>query len=280
MLLILFAMALCSCRTIASLIHDDAVVARVGEEVLYLSELQRHMPEYVTASDSASFASQYINSWAMDMIFQQIASKTLSVSEMDVTRELEDYRHSLIKYRYEQHYVNERLDTLITENQVNEYYNAHKDDFVLERPILKVRFIDIMKNSSNKDVILKMMASSDYSDIERADTLAHSVALRYFDRSDTWTDAAALSREFGTSWPLMLDALKGDFIKIEPEGRGDLLAAYVCDIIWSGTAPVEFCEENIRDIILSSRKHDLLVNLERDLLKEALDSKRFETYQQ
>lgn len=280
---ILAAAALCSCKaitSITSLIHDDEVVARVGEDKLYLSELLRYIPDYASPEDSAALAGQFINSWAEDRIFMQVASQTLSPAEMDVSAELEDYRKSLIKYRYEQHYVNERLDTLITPEQVEAYFNGHKDEFVLERPILKVRFVDIMKNSSSKDVILKMMSSSQYSDIERADTLAHSTAIRYFDRSETWTDAAVLAREFGTDWVSMMDALKGDFIRMEPEGRGDLMAAYVCDMVKSGTAPIEFCEASIREIILSSRKHELLVNLERDLLKEALDSKQFVTYQQ
>ena len=279
LLLILALCGLCSCRTITSLIHDDEVVARVGEQKLYLSELLRYIPDYVSKEDSASFAAKYIDSWATDQIFMQVASRTLSPSEMDVSEELEDYRRSLIKYRYEQHYVNERLDTLITAAQVEEYYKSHQKDFVLERPVLKVRFVDIMKDSKSKDTILKMMSSSSYSDIERADTLAHSAALRYFDSSDTWLDAAVLSKEFGTDWVSMMDALKADFIKVEPEDRGDLMAAYVCDIVRSGVAPLSFCENSIRDIILSSRKHNLLESLERDLLKEALDNNQFETFQ-
>lgn len=279
--LLIFALpALCSCHAITSLIHDDEVVARVGEEKLYLSELLRYIPDYVSSEDSASLAGQYISAWAKDRIVMQVASETLSPSEMDVTEELEDYRRSLIKYRYEQHYVNERLDTLVTASQIEDYYKANQDEFVLERPILKIRFVDIMNDSQSKETILKMMSSSSYSDIERADTLAHSAALRYFDSSDTWIDAAVLSKEFGTDWISMMDALKGDFIKIEPAGRGDLLAAFVCDIIRSGTAPLDFCEGSIRNIILSSRKHELLESLERDLLKEAVENDQFVTYQQ
>lgn len=283
LMLILAASVLCSCKaitSITSLINDDEVVARVGEDKLYLSELLRYIPDYASPEDSAALAGQYINSWAAGRVFMQVASETLSPSEMDVTAELEDYRQSLIKYRYEQHYVNERLDTLITPAQIEAYYKEHQEEFVLERPILKVRFVDIMKDASGKDAILKMMSSSQYSDIERADTLAHSTALRYFDRADTWTDAAVLAREFGTDWVSMMDALQGGFIKMEPEGRGDLMAAYVCDMVKSGTAPLEFCESSIREIILSARKRDLLVNLERDLLKEALDNKQFVTYPQ
>lgn len=276
---ILLLLSLCGCRTITSLIHDDEVVAKVGEEKLFLSELQEYIPEYASPEDSVSLARQYINSWAAEQIYMQAASSTLTKEEMDVTPELEDYRRSLIKYRYEQRYVNDRLDTLITDAQIEEYYNAHKDDFTLSRPILKIRFVDVMEDSPSKDLILKMMSSKQYNDVERADTLAHSAALRYFDKSDTWMDAAILAKEFGMDYTAMLAGLKNDFIKIEPEGRGDLMAAYVVDMIKSGTAPLEYCRETIRDIILSARKHELVESLERDLLEDAVVRKQFVIYE-
>ena len=277
--LILVLLSLCSCRTITSLIHDDVVVAKVGEEKLYLSDLQKYIPEYASPEDSASLARRYITSWATEQLYLQVASATLTKTEMDVTPELEDYRRSLIKYRYEQRYVNDRLDTLITDAQVEEYYNAHTEEFMLERPILKVRFVDVMKDSPSKDLILKMMSSKQYTDNDRADTLAHTAALRYFDSSETWMDAALLAKEFGMDYTSMLAGLKGDFIRIEPEDRGDLMAAYVCEIQKSGIAPMEYCKERIRDIILSARKHDLLESLERDLLEDAVDRKQFVIYE-
>lgn len=278
-ILILLALPLCGCRTITSLIHDDEVVAKVGEEKLFLSELRKYIPGYASPEDSVSLAHQYINSWATEQLYMQVASATLTDEEMDVTPELEDYRRSLIKFRYEQHYVNDRLDTLITPAQIEAFYKAHKEDFVLDRPILKVRFVDVMKDSPSKDAILRMMGTKQYSDSQRLDTLARSAALRYFDKSDTWMDAAVLAREFGMDYTSMLAGLKGDFIRIEPEDRGDLMAAYVCDIIRSGIAPVEYCEDRIRDMILSARKHDLIESLERDLLKDAVDRKQFVIYE-
>ena len=99
------------------------------------------------------------------------------------------------------------------------------------------------------------------------------------DRAQTlpWfiAEASDLARYFGTSASEMLDAMDEDMIIIEPENRGDILAAYVCDMVESGTAPLEYCTPVIRDIILSNRKHELLAALERDLLDEALDSKQF-----
>ncbi len=269
---------LCSCTAISSIVHDDEVVAKVGKDKLYKSELLRFIPPATSPEDSAKLAARYINSWATDRLYLKVAEDQLSKSEIDVSAELEAYRLSLVKYRYEQRYISDRLDTLVTDDQIGGYYLAHKDDFILQRPILKVRFVDLMKDSPNKEDILRYLASEDHDEFSRADSLTLSTALRYFDNSDVWMDSRDLAVEFGVDYPVMLSAMKDKMIKIEPEGRGDLLVAYVCDIRRDGVAPLDFCSSEIRDIILSARKHSLLKGLERDLLETALDKRQFVIY--
>ena len=278
-ILALLPLLLVSCNAISSLIHDDEVVARVGQNKLYKSEVERFVPNMIPVEDSTRLAEQYINTWAMDLLYLDVAETQLSKEELDVTADLEDFRRSLLKYRYEQRYINDRLDTLITEDQIRQYYTAHADDFELKRPVLKVRFVDVMKDSPNIDAILKMMSSMEYDDIQRADTLAKSTALRWFDSADTWMDAGELAKSFGLDWESMLSHLKGDMIRYEPEDRTDLMAAYVVEIQRKGTAPLEFVSERIRDILMSARKHDLMNSLERDLLQDALESKKFVIYE-
>ena len=264
-----------SCEMASSLVHDDQPVARVGKENLYRSEIEGRIPGMMSPEDSAGFAERYIRLWAMDRLYADVAEKQLSKSELDMSAELESYRRSLLRYRYEQRYLNDRLDTLISDRQISDYYEAHEADFALREPLMKIRFVDIMKDSPDLDEILALMSSDGHGDLVRADSLARVSALRYFDNSGSWMSASDLARYFGTSASEMLDAMDEDMIIIEPENRGDILAAYVCDMVESGTAPLEYCTPVIRDIILSNRKHELLAALERDLLDEALDSKQF-----
>ena len=275
---IILMLALCSCRAVSSIVHDDQVVAKVGKDKLYKSELEGMIPALISAEDSTRLAEQYIRSWATDRLYLQVAEQQLSKSELDVSEELERYRISLVRYRYEQLYLNTRLDTLITDEQVKEYYNSHNEDFLLSRPLLKVRFVDVMRDSPNKDEILKMMTSDKYDDVEYADSLAMTSTLRYFDNSDTWMDARDLARAFGVDYEYMLGKMRNNMIIIEPEGRNDILAAYVCDIISGGIAPLDYCTPAIRDIIMSNRKRELLESLERDLLESALGNKQFVIY--
>lgn len=273
LLLALFAIV-SSC----SLIRDDEVVAKLGRNRLYRSELERYIPVGVSGEDSLVLAGQYINSWARTLLFNEVASRELSKSELDVEKELSDYRNSLVRYRYEQRYVNERLDTVVTEAQINEYYNRNKERFELESPILKVRFLDILKDSRDKDEIIAKMASSDFNEGEEAKELAFRSALRYFDKSDEWISAETLAREFGTDVGTMLSALNGNYIRIETADKTQERVAFVCDLQKSGIAPVEYCSEVIRDVILNRRKHEIVSILEQDLLENAQKTRHFVIY--
>ena len=53
----------------------------------------------------------------------------------------------------------------------------------------------------------------------------------------------------------------------------------MADMVKSGEIPpVEFCEERIKDIIVSGRKHQLLTTLEQDLIEDAKAKENFEIY--
>ena len=277
-IIVLIVLALPSCKAFQSYIHDGEVVAKLGGHKLYRSELEDLIPNGISPEDSTHLAAMFINSWVTDKAFQDIAEQKLGKEDKDVSKELEAYRLSLLRYRFEQKYVAERLDTSVSGAAISDYYNSHKENFVLERPILKARFMKIAKDSPNLQKIKKLMSSSDVEDVIAADSVAFNSAQRYIDFSETWMDAMTLAAEFGVDYVQMLSKKNGSFIEI-PDQEGNICVAYVADMIKAGeNAPLEFCEENIKDIIISVRKHDLLTTLERDLIEDAKSRENFVIY--
>ncbi len=272
------ACLLASCQLISSVLHDGDVVARAGKEKLYQREVEAVIPGGVSAEDSTRLAAQYIQSWIQERLFVQVAGKELSKSERDVSRELEDYRRSLLKFRYEQAYVNQRLDTAITQAQYQSYYDAHQDRFTLETALVKARLMNISPESPNFSVIRKKMSSSKEEDLVEADSLAYTSAMRYTDFGNAWIPAPTLSREFGMDEAAFLSALKDGFIERE-DPQGGVNIAYVYERMKAGqTAPLDYCRPRIKDIILSARKKALLSTLESDLMKQAKDRGEYEIY--
>ena len=271
-------MALPSCKAVQSFIHDGEVVAKLGNHKLYRSELEALIPNGISKEDSTNLASLYINSWATDKAFQDIAEQKLSKEEKDVSKELEAYRQSLLRYRYEQRYISERLDTAVSSKEINDYFASHKENFKLERPLVRARYMKIAKDSPNLQKIKKLMSSSDVEDVIAADSVAFNSALRYVDLSETWIDVAGLAAEFGVDYVEMLARKSGSFIEIQ-DGEGNLDVAFIADMVKAGeTAPLDYCEEVIKDNIISGRKHALLTTLEQDLIEDASVKDNFVIY--
>ena len=282
--LLLLMLAVSSCQAVhrasdtVAVLFGDEVVARVGDHKLFRSELAGYIPAGVSSEDSLALAQQYIHSWAEDLLFLDMAEAQLSKEEKNVDKELEEYRRTLLKYRYEERYINERLDTLITDAEVRNYYEAHADRFTLARPLLKTRYMVIPADSRSLRTIRELMGSDDAMDTIAADSLAFTAAVRYADSSDNWMDALLLARELGTDEESMMKALKNKFIEFKGDD-GNLRVAYVVDLVKKGEpAPLEYCADRIRDIILSARKHELVSGLEQELLSDARNKEKFVIY--
>lgn len=264
--------AFMSCRAISSFLSADETIAEVGQAKLYRSELNELIPRGIPAEDSVRLAKMYINTWALDQVFLAVAEEQLSKSEKDVTKELEDYRKSLLKYRYEQLFVNERLDTSVSDDRIERYYQDHEEKFILQRPVVKARFLLIAEDSPSLDKIKKKMASDEVQDLVDADSLAYSSALKFLTWGNEWIDASTLAREFGSDHETMLDWMEGKWIT-RRDTSGRVSVAYVSEMMSAGRlAPIEYCTPSIRDMIISARKQSLISTLEQDLLKDARET--------
>ena len=105
--------------------RQDRRVARIGQEVLYESDIVRLMPEGVSSADSATMVSRYINTWALGRLMLLKAEEQLSKAERDVTAEVEEFRSTLLGFRFEKRWIEERLDTTVTLEEARLYYEEH-----------------------------------------------------------------------------------------------------------------------------------------------------------
>ncbi|MBO4340233.1 MAG: peptidyl-prolyl cis-trans isomerase [Bacteroidales bacterium] len=285
LLIALIAIAGVSCKMVrelsdtADVLAHGELVARVGKHRLHRSELEKFIPSGVTPEDSAGLAKRYINAWAEELIMLEMARKQLSAQEKDLSDELEQYSRSLLKYRYEQKYINQRLDTLVTDDETEAYYKANPDKFKLDRPVMKSRYLIIPADSRSLKTLRKKIVDEEYAaGLLEADSLSLTAAIKYVDASDTWMDVITLAQELGVDYRSLLGSIKNNFAEVQDD-NGILHLAYIVEMVPAGkTAPLEYCSTRIKDIILSSRKHALETSLETELLEDALRNNNFVIY--
>lgn len=287
-ILILLFSALCltgvtSCKVVDAvmdLIHDDDVLARVGTQKLYRAEVEGIVPAGISPEDSLAICASYIRNWASQLVYLDRAEKSLSKSEMNLTQQLEQYRSALLKYRYEQHYIAQRLDTAVTDAQIKEYYDANKERFRLNFPILKARFVRIVPDAPATKQIRKLICSDDPGDQVELENLVLNSCDRSSDFGGRWVEITVLAREFNTDYGTLISEMSNSMVEMT-DAEGRICLASISEYLKSGSIPpVEYCSAKIKDIIISARKQELLDDLERDLLDDALENGLFVIYQQ
>ena len=119
------------------------------------------------------------------------------------------------------------------------------------------------------------MGSSDANDLVEADSIAFSSAVKFTTWGNEWIDISVLAREFVTDPSHLQSQMKDRWIRQE-DTTGFVNIAFVAEMLPAGElAPVEYSAPQIKDIIISARKQNLINTLEQDLLKDARENGQF-----
>lgn len=250
-------------------------VAQVGNAVLYKSDLDQVMPRNASAEDSAAFVAQFIDSWALRQLLVMKAEEQLPKNEKDVTSLLEEYRTQLLVFRYENMYVEQRLDTLIEESEKREYYNLYKESFVTGNGLLRGRFIKMHNSSPSLQIIRRLSSKRDAESVDELDKLAYDTAYKYDDYGNNWVDLSIVARDMDVDitqlWERLAKLQSGQKGTIETKDSVSSNFLQVIEYIEPGShSPFEYNADKIGDIILSKRKQELLALLHKDIMNDAL----------
>lgn len=257
--------------------RESRPVARVYDKYLYESDLQNIFLTNVNPEDSILIAKAYIEKWIQTQLLLKQAENNLSDKEKNVARQLEDYRASLLIHKYEQEYVNQKLDTLIKDSEIEQYYYANKDNFVLSEPIVKALFIKLRKEAPQTPKIREIYRSKRQDDIQLLDNLAYQAAIYYDFFNDKWIPFSVITRQL----PYSIDDIKQAFTRqyIEMEDGSFIYLVSLREVKEQGeTAPLSYITNEIKQLIINSRKQNLIDQLERNLLIKAKDDRNFEIY--
>ena len=276
LLIVMLVAAISSCRLYDSLFKGD-VVARAGRDVLYESDVEALNITGFSSEDSARIVERYIMSWAKNRLLLDMAESQLSKADRDVEAQLEEYRQQLLVYRYEQKYVEQRLDTAVSEQEYMDFYEANPASFTTHVPLMKGRYIKMSDNSPNLNPIKSLYRSRGEEDMDRLGQLCYTSAEKYYFFED-WVGLGAVVEGTGLDVQELARVLESRSY-LEKDFLGYTYLISVDDYVPAGSlAPYEYCRERIRNHILNRRKQELIASLERNLLNDAIVSEKFVIY--
>ncbi len=256
----------------------DGAVARVKNKQLMLSDIVSIVPEGSAKEDSILIINSYIQSWIKENLILQKAELNLKGNETDFEKQLEDYRKSLIIFTYEKELISQRLDTIVTKEEIEAFYDINKQNFELTDDIVKVRYLKVLKNAPQVNKIRKLYKSTKPEDIEKLKELSHQYAEKFHFNDGQWILFEELKKEI----PLNITATDVFLKNVKNVEAEDSLSYYFAYItmykLKNGVAPLSFEAANIKSIIINKRKTKLMSKIRTDLYEEAFLNKEIEIY--
>ena len=182
-IVVIFALLSCNSNTDK---EAEMPIAIAGEKQLKKSEYLKFNFLSNAVNDSLYISKKLIENWAKDELFYQEAKQKLLPEDLNVEEEVERYRKELINYRYEIKLIENNIDTIITKEEVQAYYDANRDNFILKDNIAKVNYFKIPLASKALDKIKKSIYSQNPKDKEVLKSLCLQYADNYFINDSTW----------------------------------------------------------------------------------------------
>ena len=273
-LLILSCIILAGCSNFSNN-NSNNLVARAGENFLYENDL----PEYTSKDDSLIKISSFIEAWAKEKVLYDLSMINLSQSKRAEIDELvENYKVDLYINSYKDLIVNSKIDSIVTAEQIDSFYTLNINNFKLNENLVKYRYIKVPNDNININRISRYIVRANEEDRYFLDSLNFQFADLKLNDSIWFTERDVISSiDFINQNNKSKYLIKNRLFTIEESNYTNFFI--VDDILRSGNIPpISYLYERIKSTIVNQRKLNLLKNLNKEILNDALKSRKYEVY--
>jgi len=278
-ILLLFFVVYYSCDLFTKK-DDRKPLARVNEAYLYSEDLNGLVSEGMSKEDSAVLVNNYINNWATQQLLMDNAIRNLTDEEQqEYNRLVAQYRKDLFTQAYLEALVGRKIDSTVSNEEAEKYYNENKEAFKLNEELIKFRYINVDEKRLDYGKIKTMFTRFNETDKKELDSIA--IQFKSYSLNDSiWVKVSQVLDKVPVANAYNKDELlkKSNFIQLK-----DSLGVYLMQIndvlLRNDTAPLEYVKPTIDQIVINRRKLEFINDLKRDITKDAIKNKQFEIYE-
>jgi len=253
-------------------------VARVNDVYLYKDDLRAVFAKDITKQDSITLVNNYINTWIKQQLLLSKAQLNLENKNAEFEDLVKKYREDLFINSYKEAVVKQYLDTVVTEDDIDEFYLNNNELFKLNEELIKVKYIKIGKDVLNKNELIRLFKSTKNSDFENLKKKVIYLQSHHLNDS-IWIKYSDLTNEI----PILKTEDKQQLLKkdnfIQKEDSLSLYLVTIKKVLQSNEiAPKRYITPTVEQMILHQRKLLLLRNIEETLINDATKKQQFEIY--
>lgn len=256
----------------------DNLLARVNKDYLYKSELKNIIPSGTSEHDSILLVRNYVNSWVTEKLILRKALNNLRKSDLQFDKQLDEYRNSLIIYKYESQLIAQSLDTNVTDIEIEKFYNENIGNFQLKDNIVKVYYARFRSDLPELVKIRRFFYSDLPGHSDSLDKYVQRFSDLYYKDDETWILFEDVIREIPIT-TFDHEVYLQSHRKIEISKDEMVYLVNFTDFkIKEGVSPLGYEKENIRQIIINKRKLRIISQMRENAYQTALKENAFEIY--
>ncbi|MFV9551495.1 peptidyl-prolyl cis-trans isomerase [Algibacter sp. PT7-4] len=276
--ILLLFVSLYSCDLLKKTDEQEAI-ARVNDNYLYQDDIEGLVSEGASKEDSTLLIQNFIKRWATQQLLVDGAKLNLSEQKQQAFNRLVDqYKNDLYSKAYTEALVKRSIDTVVSIDEAQLYYNNNKEVFKLNEELIKFRYIHVNENIIDFDNIKKRFIRYNTEDKITLDSI--SIQFKSYSLNDSiWIKLSQVVKKIPAVNSENRDQLlkKSNFVQLK-----DSLGVYLMQIndvlVRNDTAPLEYVKPTINQIVINKRKLEFIRELEKDITKDAIKNKQFEIY--
>lgn len=260
-------------------IRNRIPVAEVGKTVLYNDDIPGPLYEGTSTQDSTTLVQNYINNWARRKLILMKAEENLSGDLMkEVDRQLEETRANLLIYQYQRQMILERMDTIISDAELENYYTSNEKAFILTSNIVKALFIKLPLETPGLESVRKLARSNDPGDIQQLESYCFQFAQKFDDFNEDWVTMDRLFAELPEDIGNQENFLRRNTFYETTDSASVYLISIRDYRLKSSLAPFEYVRNDIKRIIWNTRRLELIQSMENGIFNDALKENRLTIY--
>lgn len=254
---------------------QDKLLAQVFNRSLFQSELEGMILPGTSPQDSSLIVNSFVERWVRDNVLMHQAERNIS-KELNIDELVRNYRASLILHNYEKTLVELELDSVISTQELQTYYEENKEHYQLKAPILRCYFMKLNRETAPLDQI-KDWWRKPTDNMSKLIEYANEYANSYMLNDSIWYDQETI---FGQLPEQM--ARRTKFRAKEKTNASDDQYDYFLYIIETkpegSIAPVNYLSPQLSRVILHHRKLKLLKDKREEMYEREFRKNNIKIY--
>jgi len=276
--IIIVTLTFTSCEYFKSPQKPEAV-ARVGNNYLFRNDLQGLVPKGTSPADSVVIVKSFIERWATQKLLYEAAEINLSDAKVQDFNELiNQYKIDLFTKGYLEELIIRKIDTVVTNAEINKYYENNKQYFKNASELVKLRYINLVKENPKFEKIKSKFSSFTAKDKKELTQMAIQFKSYAFNDS-IWVDINQIYQKLpfinmDNKQKYIADGISYQY----PDSTTVWLVKVKQVLPVNSTSPLQFLRPTIRQVIINQRKLELLRTIEKEITNDAIKNNKYEIY--